>query len=321
VEQSLALEGRSPAIYRVIALINLGLITMAEGSPDSASASFDRALGPAVRGGFAFERLRILAAQVGRRDRIAARRLVTIARTVADSLGAPDAELDVLELQGRVAELEHSPDAPRFFLDGIALLESWRGRLAMGDLKLGITQPKWAVYEGAIRTLLAKGEAAAAFDVAERARARMLLEVMAERGTSARRSSEAALKQELRERSEEAAAGADTSEKRLVDAELHALQDSLAVHERGTRQGASASVRHPVPATLAEIRARLLVRSEAAMFSVFWGDSAVYGWWITGKVLRGLRLGSADSLAATLDFLRRAIERPGPMPWRAARSR
>lgn len=322
VESSMALEGRSPAIYRVIALINLGLISMAEGQPDSAAASFARAIGPAVSGGFAFERLRILTAQVrlaiDRDDRGAARRLVTVAKTVADSLGAPDAELDVLALQGRVAELERRPDAPRFFLDGIALLESWRGRLALGDLKLGITEPKWSVYEGAIRTLLANGDTAGAFDVAERARARLLLEVMAERSTSSRSSRETALKQRLRERSEEAGAGADTAERRVVAAELRALQDSLAVLERGSGQDSTAAVRHPLPATLAEIRARLLGRPDAAMFSVFWGDSAVYGWWITANALKGQRLGSADSLGAAVDFLRGAIERPGPSPWRAA---
>ncbi len=325
VERSLSLDGRSPAIYRVIALTNLGLIAMAERSPDSAAASFDRALGPAVRGGFAFERLRILTAQVrlaiDRGDRSAARRLLSVASTVADSLGSPDAELDVLVLQGRVAELERRADASRFFLDGIDLLESWRGRLAMGDLKLGITEPKWAVYEGAIRTLFARGDTSSAFDVAERARARMLLEVMAERGAQTRVSSAATLKQRLRERAEEAGAGADSSEQRQVAAELRALQDSLSALERDTAQDARARVRHPVPAPIAEIRARLLDRPDVAMFSVFWGDSAVYGWWITGTALRGRRLGSADSLAATLDFLRRAIERPGDSTWRAAARR
>lgn len=321
VERSIALEGRSPAIYQVIALTNLGLISMAEGRPDSADASFARAIVPAVNGGFAFERLRILTAQarlaIDRDDRAAARRLVATAKTVADSLGAPDAELDVLVLQGRVAEMDRRSGASRFFLDGIALLESWRGRLAMGDLKLGITEPKWAVYEGAIRTLLASGDTAGAFDVAERARARMLLETMAGRSASGRSSLEAALKQRLRERSEEAGAGADTAEQRLVEAELKALQDSLAVFERSGPDSAS-SVRHPVPATLAEIRARLLGRPGAAMFSVFWGDSSVYGWWITTSTLKGIRLGSADSLGAAVDFLRRAIERPGPSSWRRA---
>jgi CHAT domain-containing protein len=235
---------------------------------------------------------------------------VTVARAVADSLGAPDSDLDVLALEGSVAELERRPDASRFFLDGIGLLESWRGRLAMGDLKLGITAPKWAVYEGAIRTLFDRGDAAAAFDVAERARARMLLEVIAERSGSGRPASEAGLKQRLRERSEEAGAGADAAEKRIVEAELAALRDSLAALET------LPSVRHPAPAPLAEIRARLLGRPDAALFSVFWGDSAVYGWWITGTELRGRRLGSADSLDAALDFLRQTIERPGNATWR-----
>ncbi len=175
VERSLPLTAQSPGIYRVIALINLGLIAMAEGHPDSAATAFEEALGPAVSGGFAYERFRILAAQIrlaiGRGDRSGARRLVDLARAVADSLGAPDSDLEAFTLQGLVAESEGRADAAGMFLDGIALLESWRGRLAMGDLRLGITEPKWAVYEGAIRTLFARGDTAGAFEVAERARA------------------------------------------------------------------------------------------------------------------------------------------------------
>jgi CHAT domain-containing protein/Tfp pilus assembly protein PilF len=326
VERSLAMIAGSPAIYRVIALINLGLITMAEGDPDSAEAAFAQALAPAVAGGFAFERFRILAAQVrlaiGRKDRIAARRIVTVAKTVADSLGAPDAELEVLTLQGSVAELEHRPEASRHFLEGIDLLESWRGRLAMGDLRLGITEPKWSVYEGAIRTLIDRGHTAAAFEVAERARARMLLEVMAERGAVDGASPEAALKQRLRQRFEEATAGGDSSQKRIVAAELQALQDSLTSLETSPHATDElASMWHPSPAPLAEIRARLLDQPGTVLISVFWGDSAVYAWAVTGTAIRGRRLGQADSLEATIEFLRRAIERPGAAPWRQAATR
>ena len=319
VERSLALSATSPAIYRVIALTDLGLIAMAEGRADSAAATFARALEPAVRGGFAFERFRILAAQVrlaiGRKDRVAARRLMTVARTVSDSLGAPDTELDVLALLGSVAELERRPDAARFFLQGIDLLESWRGRLAMGDLRLGIAEPKWRVYEGAIRTLVDRGELAAAFEVAERARARMLLEVMAERNAAQESSPEAELKQRLRQRFEEAAAGGDSSQKRIVDAEVQALRDSLGALESAT------PVRHPVSAQLAEIRTRLLGHPGTAIFSVFWGDGAAYGWWVTGTEIRARRLGRTDSLGAAVDFLRRTIEHPGDSAWRPAAAR
>ncbi len=320
VERSLALSAGTPAIYRVIALINLGLIAMAEGAPDSAAASFERALEPAVRGGFAFERFRILAAQVrlaiGRNDRTAARRLVTTAKTVADSLGAPDAELDVLALLGSVAELERRPDAAGFFLQGIDLLESWRGRLSMGDLRLGVTEPKWRIYEGAIRTLLARGAVAEAFDVSERARARLLLEVIADRQPSAeRRVPSAELKTRLRQRFEEAAAGGDSSQKRIVDAEVQALRDSLESLE------STAPLQHPSSASLAEIRTTLLGRPGTAIFSVFWGDSAAYGWWVTGAEIHGRRLGQVDSLEAMVDFLRRTIERPGDSAWRPAAAR
>lgn len=323
VERSLAISARTPAIYRVIALIDLGLIAMAEGDADSAAAVFERALQPAVSGGFAFERFRILSAQVrlavGRQDLSTARRIVAVAKTVADSLGSPDVELDILALQGSVAELERRPEASRFFLQGIDLLESWRGRLSMGDLRLGIAEPKWSVYEGAIRSLFNQGEVAAAFAVAERARARMLLEVMAERNVAREASPEAALKQRLRQRFEEAGAGGDTAQKRVVEAELAALQDSLrSLESAPTADHQRASMRHPSPAPLAEIRATLIDRPATAIFSVFWGDSAVYGWWVTGDDIRGRRLGQADSLDAILDFLRRTIERPGDSSWRPA---
>lgn len=323
VEQSLRLSAGSPAIYPVIAQINLGLIAMAEGHRDSATAVLARARPLAERGGFAFERFRILAAQVrlaiAANDRRAARALVTVATTVADSLGSPEAELDLLALLGSVAELEGRADGSRFFLQGIDLLESWRGRLAMGDLRLGIAEPQWHVYEGAIRTLLDSGQDAAAFAVAERARARMLLEMLAERHSAREVSSEAALKQRVRERFEEVAAGGDSSQQRLARTELQALQDSLArVEDSTTTDSPRSLMRHPAPAPLAELRALLLASPGAALFSVFWGDSAVYAWWVTGSRLRGRRLGPADSLGATVDFLRRRIEHPGDAGWQPA---
>ncbi|MGH7659055.1 MAG: hypothetical protein ACREL6_12540, partial [Gemmatimonadales bacterium] len=274
VERSLEMNANTPAIYRVVALTNLGLISMAEGNADSAAAAFDLALPPAMSGGFAFQRFRILSAQVrlaiGRKDPIAARRLVTVAKTVADSLGAPDAELAVLELMGSVAELERRPEASRFFLDAIDLLESWRGRLAMGDLRLGIAEPQWSVYEGAIRTLLDRGEVATAFEVAERARARMLLEVMAERSVARDGSPEAAVKQRLRQRFEESLAGGDSAQERVVAAELRVLRDSLELLESIGKNDPRALIRHPSPASLAEIRAGLLSGAGTMLYSVFW---------------------------------------------------
>ncbi len=326
LERSLALPTGYPAIYQVIALANLGEIAAAERQPDSADAVLARALPLALAGGFAYERFRILAGQtrlaLGRGDPRQARRLLGVAAVVADSLGSPEADLTVLALRGSVTELEGRPGASRFFLQGVDLLESWRGRLAMGDLKLGIAEPRWAIYEGAIRTLLAEDRLADAFAVSERARARMLLEVMAERNADRRVSPEALLKQRLRERFEESTAGGDSAQVRVVGEELRVLQDSLATLERrGTRTGQPGTAIHPAPASLADIQQRLLGDSGTTLLTIFWGDSSVFGWSVTGTTIRGRRLGSSDSLQAMVEFLRRAIERPGSADWRPAAAR
>jgi CHAT domain-containing protein len=313
--QSLAISASQvPTVYRVVALVNLGRIEMADGLADRATATLAQALPMAVSGGFGLERFEIHQAQallaIGRGDARAARREAALARTVADSLGSPDVDFRSLELDGRVRELESRPDAPRRFLEAIELLESWRGRLALGDLRLGLAEPRWSVYEGAIRSLLAHGDTAAAFEVAERARARMLLEIVAERNPAGGAFPAAALKQRLRERYEERAAVGD-SVGRVLDREIAGLIDSLRVLESAEATGdPRRAARYPHPLSLARIRAALVPDDETAILSIFWGDSTVYGWWITRDAIAARRLGRSDSLAAALDFLGSAIVRP-----------
>jgi len=311
--QSLAVSAAQvPAIYRVVALVNLGQIEIAEGLPDRATATLEQAL--PMASGFGLERFEIHAAlaglAIGRRDSRAARRQAGLAKTIADSLGSPDVEFRSLELEGRVRELEARGDAPRQFLEAIDLLESWRGRMALGDLRLGLAEPRWSVYEGAIRSLLAQGDTVAAFEVTERARARMLLEIVAERNPAEAALPAAALKQRLRERFEERGAVGD-SVGRALDVEIAALTDSLETLEVAeVAQDPRRMTRYPHSASLDRIRRTLLGSGDAAVFSVFWGDSAVYGWWVTRDAIKGRRLGRSDSLEAGLDFLREAIARP-----------
>ncbi|MBM4186882.1 MAG: CHAT domain-containing protein [Gemmatimonadetes bacterium] len=312
--QALAISASQvPTVYRVMALVNLGRIEMADGLPDRARTTLDQALPLTVSGGFGLERFEIHQAlailAIGRGDARAARREAALARTVADSLGSPDVDFRSLELDGRVREMEARPDAPRRFLEAIELLESWRGRMALGDLRLGLAEPRWSVYEGAIRSLLARGDTVTAFEVTERARARRLLEILAERNPAAGAPLAAALKQRLRERFEERAAVGD-SVGRLLDREIAALIDSLQALEAADPSAQRSAARHPRPISLNRIREALLGDGGTAILSIFWGDSAVYGWWITRDAIRARRLGRSDSLAATLDFLRSAIVRP-----------
>ncbi|HXI20479.1 MAG TPA: CHAT domain-containing protein, partial [Gemmatimonadales bacterium] len=52
---------------------------------------------------------------------------------------------------------------------------------------------------------------------------------------------------------------------------------------------------------------RTLVGPGRHLLTFFWGDSAVYGWYLTPTALRAARLGSADSLEALAEFLRATI--------------
>jgi CHAT domain-containing protein len=308
-------ETQVPAVFRVVAIVNLGLLELAEGRADAARGTLERALPPALAGGFQRERFDIHAGlarlAMARRDRATARQHTGLARAVADSTGSPDLELRAAELEGRLRESEGAADVAAPFLRAIDLLESWRGRLALGDLSLGIVEPRWSVYEGAIRTLLAAGHPAAAFEVAERARARMLLELMAEREAEDRGEPVAQLKQRLRGTYQQLDGAAD-SVRQALDAEIAALTDSLVALERTElARDPRAAARYPRPATLARIRTALLPGPDAALFSLFWGDSAVYGWWVTRDTVVAGRLGRADSLEPALDFLQQSVARAG----------
>ncbi|MCC7134109.1 MAG: CHAT domain-containing protein, partial [Gemmatimonadales bacterium] len=310
-----------PAVYRVGALVNLGLVDLAEGLVGPARTGLEAALPLADQGGFGLERFEIHHAlsrlAIGRRDLAAARQAARVARSIADSLGSPDVELRALELEGLLREAEGRRDASASFLEAIGLLESWRGRLSLGDLRLGLAEPRWSVYEGAIRTLLARGDVEAAFLVTERARARRLLEVLAERAPRPGSPLGVALAQRLRERFEERGALSGPGAAAL-DREIAALTDSIqALEAADLRRDPRGAARHPRAASLAGIRTALLADPGAALFSVFWGDSAVYGWWVTGQTIVGRRLGAAATLGPPLDFLRGTIANPGPdSAWR-----
>ena len=311
----------------VVAHLSLGELSLAEGKAAEAEVSLRSALVLSdslhygrQRGG---ARAKLARAAIMRGDRAAAARWADEAVIIADSLGDPEGQLEALQSRGAVLEASGDGDAPDTYLRAIDLLESSRGRLALGDLRVGVAEPWAGVYEGAIRSLVAAGRVEDAFIAAERARARVLLDIVAERGARARvgtRMDE--LRQRLREREEarrsvrQPELQADAAREIAV---LVATLDTLEAAER--RQSVNARVRQSVPVSLQEIRAGILLPGRA-MLAFYWGDSAVYGWWITQGQIRAARLGSADSLEAAVDFLRGAVERPATgADWRVAARR
>jgi CHAT domain-containing protein len=151
----------------------------------------------------------------------------------------------------------------------------------------------------------------------------MLLELMAERDASATAGSgRTRLARALRERFQEREAAPTDGERDALDREVAALTDSLdALATEEVARDPRAATRHPAPADLAGIR-RALLQPGRALVSYFWGDGAVYGWWISPDTVHAARLGPADSLATLVGFLRSMVSRPADdTAWRGAARR
>jgi CHAT domain-containing protein/tetratricopeptide (TPR) repeat protein len=295
-------------------LTNLGALELAQRRIAEARTHFARVLELSQPAGFRRERgnvrVHLVALALAERDTAAALRWAEEAVAIADSVGEPSLEHDTRVARAAALEAAGRADASREYERAIDLLESWRGRLALGDLRMGIAEPRLSAFEGGIRTLLARGVAEDAFLIAERARARLLLELLADRAGGGTGSRLAELREQLREGNAARGSVGSAAIRASIDTTVRQLSDSIARLEReqrATERGGSA--RYPAPATLATVRSALITR-DRALLVYFWGDSAVYGWLVTHAGIRGLRLGATDSLVALADFLRGAIETP-----------
>lgn len=322
LEKAVAIDAGVSNVFRVIALAMLGDLEAEEGRIGQARETLEEALALADASDYGLQAVNALASltkvALGRGDPDAARRHSAEAVALAETLGSPEATITALEARARALEAAGGNDAPGAWLDTIDHLESLRGRLALGDLRMGVAEPRWNLYEGAIRTLLAAGRAAEAFDVSERARARLLLELLAERDASRPGASPVErLRRELRARFRERESAGTPERTEQLDAAIGELTAQLERMEADarTREPVTGAARFPRPAALAELQSGL-VGLDRALLTFFWGERDVYGWLVTAEGVRAARLGAADALAARIDFLAAALERPsGGVPW------
>lgn len=326
LERAGALNQRVLPLYRLITLIDLGLLDLADARLGPAEDALRGARELADASDYGLQgvqtRVGLSGVALARSDPVEALRWADDAVRIADSLASPEVMIDALAARARAREAAGREDAAAGYLAGIDLLESWRGRLALGDLAIGVADPRWDVYEGAIRVLLARGSDAEAFSVAERGRARFLLNVMAERDASRPASSrEVELGRRLRQRSDERAATEDPEARHALDREIQSITDSLTLAGAPGVGDSLAAARNPAPSSLDQIRQRLAGPGRSFL-SYFWGDSAVYGWSLSPTGLRAARLGRADSLEAQVTFLTSALSSGGTgIDWRIAAAR
>lgn len=313
-ERALAINRAARLRYgEVQNLEGIGRIELAEGRAAAAIPILRSALAIADSADYGKERATSRAAlaraSAATGARAAASRWADQAVRIADSLGDPAVRVEARAARGVALEASDDRRAPAAFVSAIDLLESWRGRLALGDLRMGIADSHLDVYEGAIRTLLAAGRTADAFQIAERARARLLLELMAEHDVhdgDGSRTSEGHIRLALREKFATRSA-ASNREGIDIDRAIDSLTRALDSIEASARaRDAQAGVQYPAPATVAQLRDGLLPPGRA-LAVYFWGEHDVYGWWVTRDAIHARRLGSADSLSALLDFMRGAL--------------
>jgi len=323
--RALAIQRQDRRAYgEALALQGLASIELDAQDPAAAADLARQALELADGGDLGKERavgrclLAIAEARLGRHARGIELAHDALARAIA--LDDPDVELQAREALAAVFEAAGRPaEAAAAHVGAVDLLDSLRGRLELGDLRLGFAEPLIGAHEGAIANLLALGQDAEAFAIGERARARLLLELVAEHAAGDPADPIAALRAELREKSAEHAA-AEGRRREALAAEIRGVErrlDAAIERERETDPLRSAS-RHPRPRPIDELRA-LLVRPGRPLLAWFWGERQVYGWRLDEATVRGAALGPAPALAAQVDFLRRALASAGDgVDWRPA---
>lgn len=328
LERALAIQGDAGLTYGSTVGLNLmGRLELEEGRPGAAREALLEAMARADSMGLGRQRAASLAllsradVALGRPDRAVARALEAVA--ASEALEDPEARYEALIALGGAREAASDvAGALDAYRRAMELLESWRGRLALGDLRLGVAAPRLEAHEGAVRLLVETGRPGEAFRVAEAARGRLLLELMADgrpelSPTSRVDSLRSALRDGYRRLR---AAGAD--ERPDIEADLSRTADALEAVER-TRPGAGreASVARARPVGVAAVREEVLGPGQG-LLAYFWGDRKVYGWWLDGARLVAREMGSADSLAATVAFLRKVLQDPtGEVDWRPAARR
>ncbi len=323
LEKALAIGRSAPFVYtELVALEHLGRLQLEGGDLEAARTRLDEALKIADAKGYGRQRVIVRAllarTQARRGDGAGALALADEAVRQAGALEDPEAEFEALEARAVALEASAARGTTAAYLQAIDLLESLRGRLALGDLRMGVAEPYFSVYEGAIRTLVRDGKTAEAFNVAERARARTLLQLMAARGAvGGEQTPEAEVLRKLREASE-ALATAPKGARVSWQLEVDGLTRQLAQEEGKVRarDPAAAAARYALTAPVSRLQSEL-IHPGRALLAFFWGQEDVYGWWIDSKGLRGVRLGSATSLASQVDFLASAVSRRSGGPdWR-----
>ncbi len=217
-EQALELGRRNQDVEtQTLALSNLSLLSLRQKKPDQALALSQKSLSLAKGGAREPEAFAHYVMGLAYRDLErwpeAQRELVDaeeIYRQLGHVLGEADVVLAMAQVERRSGHLD---DALARVRSALGLVESARARVVSQDLRASFSAARHEFYGLLIDTLMAHGNAAEALQESERARARVLLEVLHEAETDARQGADPALVERERNLRDEI----NTRESRRID--------------------------------------------------------------------------------------------------------
>jgi len=311
------------AYPQILALSNLGRIELERDNPAAGRRLMEEALALSDSLGFVSHansiRIDLVYAHADLDDIPGALRWADTAFASAEAAQTPTLLVSATEAKGLALELAgRTSQATTFYLRALDLIESWRVRVTLAGQRIGLGDRYIYLYERTIRALLRQNRNSEALGIAERARARLLLELMADRAGSDAESPSARLQEKLRDRLAERSA-ATLDRQPALEREISEITTRLVKLDSAARREdpSAGPARHPAPAQVSDIRQKL-VGPDRSLLAFFWGQDDVYGWWVTTDTVRAARLGPADSLAALIDFLGATIDSPErDHAWRA----
>ncbi len=197
----------------------------------------------------------------------------------------------------------------------ITVFESVRERVPAADTRISYLASRRQAYEELVDVLAELKEPQKAFETAERARARVLAELLAEGGVAVREgirpdllAREEALRQELNAATEAVTTkGANVR----IDDVLRRFSELDGEIRRSSPR--YASLRFPAPMTLDEIRTKLLDEN-TQLFAYSLGTHRSYLWIVSGNTFEQHVLAPRAQLARSVEKLLDAIEAPGSAP-------
>ena len=322
LEKSLSLAPQTKAMHlHLNALLSLGEAYAGLGRTGKAAASLDEGLAAARKMGRPASEAQALDLLgefwLKRNDLGKAMTFFEQSLAIAERIRLPQLTLAARRGLARVASRLNRPEEAWLHLKpALEAIESVRGRIPTPDLRAHFVEQNAAAYEEAIDALASLGRGREALLVAERARARAFLDLLAESKANLRKGLTAEQERERQglEAKVSQALGAlakeDSEKNQLAAAEPEA---KLAAWHEAVRvtNPEYAALRYPQPYTPEQAQ-RLARERGLAILQFALGTRRSHLWVITGSAVRMIRLPPRAQIESAVGAYRARLARPAP---------